>query len=136
MKKALCLIMVLSCISFFGFAQRDSAMRPGRNIEALKIAFITKQLVLTPEEAQKFWPVYYNYVGELKKARQERKEDVLIFEESVLNVRKKYRGDFKKILGTDERVNKVLFVERDFNNVLKKELQKRMQMRNKRKDVS
>jgi hypothetical protein len=28
-------------------------------IEAFKIAFITQRLNLTPEEAQRFWPVYY-----------------------------------------------------------------------------
>ena len=104
----------------------------------LKIAFVTKQLALTTDEAQKFWPVYYNYMGELKKARQERKDDndVLSFEENVLNIRKKYSTDFKKVLDTDDRVNKVLTVDRDFNNMLKKELQERMQMRNKGKELN
>lgn len=138
MKKVSYLIIVLLCISFFGFAQRNDAPMAGRNIQGLKIAFVTKQLALTTDEAQKFWPVYYNYMGELKKARQERKDDndVLSFEESVLNIRKKYSTDFKKVLGTDDRVNKVLTVDRDFNNMLKKELQERMQMRNKGKELN
>ena len=138
MKKVSYLIIVLLCISFFGFAQRNDAPMAGRNIQGLKIAFVTKQLALTTDEAQKFWPVYYNYMGELKKARQERKDDndVLSFEENVLNIRKKYSTDFKKVLGTDDRVNKVLTVDRDFNNMLKKELQERMQMRNKGKELN
>lgn len=138
MKKVSYLIIVLLCISFFGFAQQNDAPMAGRNIQGLKIAFVTKQLALTTDEAQKFWPVYYNYMGELKKARQERKDDndVLSFEENVLNIRKKYSTDFKKVLGTDDRVNKVLTVDRDFNNVLKKELQERMQMRNKGKELN
>jgi len=137
MKKMIFLLLLLPGISSLGFAQQGDGPKPGRNIQALKIAFVTKQLALSTDEAQKFWPVYYNYVDELKKARKERKDDndVLSFEEGVLNIRKKYRADFKKVLGTDERVNKVLTVDRDFNNVLKKELQKRMQMRNKRKDT-
>lgn len=136
MKKANVLTIILSCISFLGFAQQADTPPVGNNIQALKIAFVTKELALTPDEAQKFWPVYYNYLGEVKKARQERKVDVLIFEETVLNIRKKYKNDFKKVLNTDDRVNKVLFIDRDFNNVLKKELQKRIQNRNKRKDLN
>lgn len=138
MKKVSYLIIVLLSISFFGFAQRNGAPMAGRNIQGLKIAFVTKQLALTTDEAQKFWPVYYNYMGELKKARQERKDDndVLSFEENVLNIRKKYSTDFKKVLDTDDRVNKVLTVDRDFNNMLKKELQERMQMRNKGKELN
>ena len=134
MKKANYLIIAFSCIAFICYAQQDEGPKAGRNIQGLKIAFVTKQLALTTDEAQKFWPVYYNYFAELKKARQERKADVLIFEESVLTIRKKYKPDFKKILGTDDRVNKALTVDHDFNNVLRKELQKRMQMRNKRQD--
>lgn len=45
-----------------GFACTAQSMGPHHNkreqIEAHKIAFITKQLELTPEEAQAFWPVY------------------------------------------------------------------------------
>ena len=136
MKKVNVLTIILSCISFLGFAQQADTPPVGNNIQALKIAFVTKELALTPDEAQKFWPIYYNYLGEVKKARQERKVDVLIFEESVLNIRKKYKNDFKKVLNTDDRVNKVLFIDRDFNNVLKKELQKRIQNRNKLKDLN
>ncbi len=136
MKKVNVLTIILSCISFLGFAQQADTPPVGNNIQALKIAFVTKELALTPDEAQKFWPVYYNYLGEVKKARQERKVDVLIFEETVLNIRKKYKNDFKKVLNTDDRVNKVLFIDRDFNNVLKKELQKRIQNRNKLKDLN
>lgn len=136
MKKANVLTIILSCISFLGFAQQADTPPVGNNIQALKIAFVTKELALTPDEAQKFWPVYYNYLGEVKKARQERKVDVLIFEETVLNIRKKYKNDFKKVLNTDDRVNKVLSIDRDFNNVLKKELQKRIQNRNKLKDLN
>ena len=36
-----------------------------QRIEAIKVAFITKKLDLTTEEAQKFWPVYNNYQKEL-----------------------------------------------------------------------
>ena len=39
----------------------------GDRLESLRIAYITKQLQLTPQEAEKFWPVYNSYDGEMKK---------------------------------------------------------------------
>lgn len=119
-------------LSFTGMAQNDS-LPNAATLQGLKMAFISKQLSLTSEESQKFWPVYFNYTSELKKVKQEKKDDVLGQEEEVLAVRKKYRNEFKKALNSDERVSKVLTVDRDFNNVLRRELQQRIQMRkNKR----
>ena len=81
---------------------RGKGPRPSKeNIEALKVAFMTKHLNLTIDEAQKFWPAYNACFEELKKARQEKKEDILAFEEAALNIRKKYKNDFKKALGSD-----------------------------------
>ena len=74
---------------------------------------------------QKFWPAYNACFEELKKARQEKKEDVLAFEEASLNIKKKYRNDFKKALGSDERVNKALTADRAFMEMIKRELQNR-----------
>ncbi len=96
------------------------------NVEALKVAYITRQLNLTPEEAQKFWPIHNIYFEELKKTRKENLDNELVFEEKALAVRKKYSIEFKKVLVSDERVNKVFTVDRDFNNELRKELKNRM----------
>lgn len=105
-----------------------------QNIEVLKIAYFTKHLSLTTEEAEKFWPLYNSYTLEVKKARQDNKEDILAFEEEVLNIRKKYKSDLRKILITDERVNKALIAEREFMNVVRKELQQRMEQRKKMRE--
>jgi hypothetical protein len=100
--------------------------RPSKeNIEALKVAFMTRHLNLSVDEAQKFWPAYNACVEELKKARQEKNEDVLAFEEAALNIRKKYKNDFKKALGSDERVNKAMGADRAFMGMLREELQNR-----------
>ena len=40
-------------------------------IEAMKIAFFTKQLALTPEESMRFWPLYNTCDMEMAKARIE-----------------------------------------------------------------
>jgi len=105
---------------------RGKGSRPSReNIEALKVAFMTKHLNLTIDEAQKFWPAYNACFEELKKARQEKKEDILAFEEAALNIRKKYKNDFKKALGSDERVNKAMGADRAFMGMIREELENR-----------
>lgn len=53
MKKTLFLIL-FSLILLNGYAQE----RRGEKLKALKVAFITERLDLTPTEAQKFWPIY------------------------------------------------------------------------------
>ena len=142
MKKTV-FIVLLGMLSLTSFAQKqprpegpNQGQRPPRpedrpNIMGLKIAFITRHLALTTDEAQKFWPVYYDYTDKVKSLRTESKDDELAFEEKLLAERKKFKVDMKKILGTDERANKALSVDREFNNALKKELEQRRQMREK-----
>lgn len=43
---------------------------PNERIENLKIAFITKELGLTKQEAQKFWPIYNAHEIQLKQELQ------------------------------------------------------------------
>jgi hypothetical protein len=131
MKKIASLILLLGFFSINVFANGNHQGQepPGRKLAGLKIAYVTNQLNLTPEEAEKFWPVYNNYINEFRKARMEQKEDILLQEEEMLNLRKKYRAEFKKILGTDTRANRSLTLERDFNNIIRKELQKRREMK-------
>lgn len=136
MKKIL-LLMLIGAVAVTASAQdkqpapkpkHEAMHQPGPrvNAEALKVAFVTRQLNLTVEEAQKFWPVHNSYMDELKKARVENKDNELAFEEKALAIRKKYNVDFKKILNSDERANKVLKLEKDFNNMMRKELVERM----------
>lgn len=127
-------ILFLLFAFFFtsAFAQVSERSRsPRENIEVLKVAYFTKHLSLTTEEAEKFWPLYNAYFTDVRKARQENKEDIIAFEEAVLNIRKRYKGELKKILATDERVNKALVAEREFMNVVRKELQQRVEKRKK-----
>ena len=48
----------------------------GERIRALKVAYITDKLQLTPEESEKFWPVYNQYETEQKRIRQKYKADL------------------------------------------------------------
>ncbi len=97
------------------------------NIEALKIAFLTRQLELSPDEAKKFWPIHDAYQAEIEKflkESREKKTDELEIEEKLLGIRKKYKPDFVKAIG-EEKFNKMLRVEREFRDMIRKELERR-----------
>jgi hypothetical protein len=124
---------IISCLFLcfcFYFCVAQPPKRAAR-LEAIKVAFVTNALNLTEEEAQKFWPVFNKYTAEIKAARQANKEDELQKEEEVLAIRKKYKPEFKKILNDDARVNKIYSLEKDFINMLQKELKKRQELRKK-----
>ena len=89
---------------------------------------MTRELNLTPEEAQSFWPVYNNYVNEIKQARNQYPDDEVAFERKVVEIKERYKGNFKKVLGDDnQRVNKVYTTDKQFNNALRNVLKNRQQ---------
>ena len=124
--KRLILIITFAFGSFcFAKAQNDDAGKRGEKIQALKIAFITQKLGLSSEEAQRFWPVYNQYENEMKSlSRQNTDGDVIENDERLLNVRKKYRPEFVKVLG-EPRMNKLFTAEREFRGVLLQHLKNR-----------
>lgn len=100
-------------------------------IQALKIAYITQKLKLTPAEAEKFWPVYNQYNNEIRTLRINNQDgDVLENEQKLLDIRKKYKPEFENILGP-QRMNDLFNAERDFRNVLIKRLKEQKQENNK-----
>lgn len=91
-------------------------------IQALRIAFISQQLNLTPAEAQKFWPMYNQYQTDLHTLRENFKpgagqqptaEQQLDFEQKKLDLKKKYKTEFEGCLGKD-KVNKLYGLEDEF----------------------
>ncbi len=122
MSKSLFILIFLLLQGYFCIAQEDNDRD---QIEAVRTAYITNQLKLSPEEAQKFWPLYNNYIQELKKAQKENPDDVVAQQEKLVNIRKKYKNDFKKIIGSDERVNKAFTAEVEFRNMLRNEWRNR-----------
>jgi hypothetical protein len=60
MKTQLLSLLLLFCLP--AMAQKDKIRE---RIKAQRIAFITQRLALTPDEAQKFWPVYNQFSDEL-----------------------------------------------------------------------
>lgn len=137
MKKFILILLMALGVSVVSVAQDEGGDKPnGGRIEALKIAYITKKLNLSTEEAQRFWPIYNQYMDEIKKTRidaRQNKEGELPTEEKLLNIRKKYNGEFNKALSS-EKVNTFFKAEKEFSTGLQKELmERRMQRMENRK---
>lgn len=124
------LYFLLAFLTIAGLAKAQEEQQPSEkkvaDIEALKVAFISKDLDLTPDEAQKFWPVYNQYSKELKATRIDN-PDALDRDEKVLNLRKGYKEQFTKILGP-QRVNKMYNAEGRFHALLFKAMRRQNQM--------
>jgi len=99
------------------------AQKPrGEEIESLKIAFFTKKLDLSPDEAKVFWPIYNDMQEEQNALRKERFQKMISFRKVTeidnltdaqiqslitsefdfrqrdLNIEKKYYNRFKAVL--------------------------------------
>lgn len=123
MKKMFFVVSILFSQFYICAGQtRDNATN---QVESVKVEYMSKELNLTPEESKKFWPVYNQYFAEVKQAKKDHPNDEVAFEEKVVEIRKKYKGNFKGILSNDTRVNKVFVSEKNLRDILKKELQDR-----------
>lgn len=67
MKKFI-IVLLLVFTGTFLMAQSKEALE---KIESARIALITERLELTPEQAEKFWPLYREYSEKRKELRQE-----------------------------------------------------------------
>ena len=106
----------------------------GGRLEAYKIAFLTNRLNLSPAEAQKFWPIYNRYTAEIKQVKTDNpKMDEIEMEEKIVGIRKKYKTEFLQAI-SDEKINQFFKIDKEFNNVIRKELQERRQQRRNTED--
>jgi hypothetical protein len=107
--------------------RRGERMRPEQRerIEMFKIQFITKNLELSSNEAEGFWPVYEAHKKAIQEIIKTKMNDEILMQEAMLNARKKYKADLLPVLKTEERVNKALRIERDFLYKMRHEVSKR-----------
>ncbi len=113
------LLFFIAILGSFSFVTAQNIHEErSEKIKALKIAFITQKLQLTSSEAEIFWPVYNQYEDEIKQiSRNNNNGNVLDNEQKLLEIRKKYKPSFERILGP-QRLNDLFNSEREFRNVL------------------
>ncbi len=125
--KRFLLYIVFLLAAFSAAAQQPGNPKREEKIKALYVAYITQQLNLTPDEAQKFWPLHAQYESELQ-AINTGTTDELARQQAVLNVKKKYQPGFTKIVGS-ERVNNFYRQDAEFRKQLVERLKELRQQR-------
>lgn len=132
MKRILLIASMFVWSAGFVFAQ-EGEPRDGGKLKAYQIAFLTKKLDLTPEEAQRFWPVFNKYEDEIRVTRIQNKQSTEVeLEEKMLNIRKKYFDEFSRVLNR-ERADRVFKADKEFKDVVRRELMERRQLRQQNK---
>ena len=135
------LFAIFLSFSFAVYAQPPEGKPGGKRVEALRIAYITEKLQLTPQEAQVFWPVFNEFQGKLKEIHKQGKLDDLDenasdadiekaaiahfdAETRAIALQKEYFVQLKKVLPL-KKIAKLLRVEREFKNRLLQHLRER-----------
>jgi len=133
-KKILLLFGFITFASLLTEAQVSGNERVGEKIKSLEIGYLTKQLQITPDEAEKFWPLFNQYKKESRGIMLDNSlTDRLEIDQKLLDIRKKYRKSFATILGND-RAQEVYDSEDRFKTLVQKEMNRRLRARQERKN--
>jgi len=139
MKRLLNIFFVILFTTTTLFAQPQ---RRFERIRAIKVAYITDKIHLTSEQSAAFWPVYNQYEQELQSARKQFAnqnhdakpmsdeasmqliDDNLDYQQRVLDLKKKYKDQFLKVISPQQLVelNKA---ERQFKMMLIQQLKEK-----------
>lgn len=135
----------LTLLTFFIFGFLiTKAQNKHEKIEAAKIAHITKEVSLTPAQAEEFWPLYNEYSNKRKRLRREKRQlhkeskntqesDASIIQKmdriedikmQELALDKSYRKQFLVFL-SPQQVMDLYQAERDFFKLLKDQIRER-----------
>jgi hypothetical protein len=125
MKKFIYILFISLFWSGIAAAQDDER---GGKIRERMAEYVQKRLGLSKAEADRFGPVFLEYFNELRKTNQQYKGDRLVLQQKVIDLRLRYRDQFKPIIG-DKRSNDVFVYEREFVNEVKELRQERLQNR-------
>ena len=146
-------ILISLFCPLFMFSQNISDEKR-KKIEIQKIAFITKALDLSSEEAQVFWPVYNNFSDEMKTIKERRREvfskarknrhlltekeigniidERLKMEQEILDLKVKYNKEFQKVI-SNKQIAALYHAEEEFKKELLNRIKKGQDKDHKRK---
>jgi hypothetical protein len=128
--KKIVLLIAICVMSINANAQNDN------KIETLKKEYLTKNLELTPQEAEKFFPLYREYEMKKKNLRKSLRNDlkgvehdasqasmdkIMSQEQEILDVQKEYVQKFRQFL-PEHKIVKLLSVEKEFKKMLLEKL--------------
>lgn len=156
MKRIILLFTLFACVTTWSVAQEEELERDPKaqqKIRAARIAFITERLGLTPEEAEKFWPIYNEFSqkrSELKqqlaetkrnqnqsRPQEERERELLELglklRQQELDLEKEYSGRILNVINA-QKMMALRRAETDFRDMVIRQLQRRQMQQERRED--
>lgn len=136
--------ILLFLVSFSFYAQSDKTDEKREKIKAYKVSFLTTELELTSNEAEKFWPIYNAFDDKQYELRHEKmktylrklnddnvnslseKEAATLLsqiestDKELFILKEKYMSNLKKVLSA-KKILKLKKSEDDFNRKLLKQ---------------
>jgi hypothetical protein len=85
----------------------------GGKIRDRMIEYIQDRLNLSRGESEKFSPVFLRYFQEFRQIRQQNRDDRLVLQQKVIDLRIRYRDQFRQMMD-EPRANKVFVYEDEF----------------------
>ena len=154
-----CFILFFSVISGLAFAQEDAPTpqtvdpKVREKVEAARIGMITNRLGLTPEQAEKFWPIYREFIQKRIEIRQEyitlrqsidannpdpKKQQELVdlgfkVKQNELNLEKDYSGRLMNVISAQQMLN-LRKAEQDFRQLILNQLQQRRALQQRKEN--
>lgn len=116
---------------FFITIQTAFAQDEGPGAARLKekmVEYIQNKLNLNKSEAERFQPMFMDYLRQLKQTKQDHKGDRLVLQQKVIEVRLRFREQVKPVIG-EKRSNEVFNHEREFVEKVQDVRNERMQER-------
>jgi hypothetical protein len=156
--KNLMIIILVFCFGTLAYGQQDDEQirrdpKAMEKIQALRTAYISEKLGLTPDQAEKFWPVYREFTQERAKLREQfkeaqrsinpnnanpKKEQELVnlgleVKQKELNLEKDYSGRLMKVI-TAQQVLNLRKAEQEFRELVMQQLQQRRMMQQRKEN--
>jgi len=108
------ILIILTLLFFTGVSVKAQDDGPEDKIRDRMREFIQKRMDLTKNEAERFTPVFIRYFKEWRTTLRENKGgDRLILQQKIIELKLRYRPEFKEILG-EKRCNEVYKHQDDF----------------------
>lgn len=138
------LALVFGLLPLLSWGQPPRPME--ERIEALRIAFFTEKLQLTPEESQNFWPLFNEFNKKERALRKTYKMDkspellsdaeaeslidnMFVMEEEMLQLKKEYFGKMREVLPV-RKLALLPHIDRQFKERLLREMRNRQERQN------
>lgn len=132
----------------------DRDPKGGEKVRAIRIAYITEKLGLTPEQSEKFWPVYNEFFDKRQAIRKELKAERdrmgtgsltpeqkqklidldLAIKQRELDLEKGYSTRLMRVISADQML-RLRTAEKDFQRMLIQQLQQKRALQQRRENL-